>query len=94
MKALDDGRVLSNDGVHGVLCLIWTEMAMKGLMNSCNQNHPMHICLLLISGFSNVYHSACVWRTALKLGCLTNLDTLFLVMGFISLIDEIPFMLK
>ena len=32
-------------------------------------------------------------RTVLKLGCVTNLDTLFLVMGFISLVDEIQFML-
>ena len=48
----------------------------------------------LFSGFSNVYHSACVWPTALKLGCVTvNLDMLFLMMGFISLVDEIPFML-
>ena len=46
------------------------------------------ICLLF-SGFSNVYHSACVWPAALKLGCVTNLDMLFFVMGFISLIDEI-----
>ena len=38
---------------------------------------------------SNVYHSACVWPTALKLGCITNFDILFLVMGFISLVDEI-----
>ena len=30
-----------------------------------------------------------VWPTALKLGCVTNLDMLFLVMGFISLVDEI-----
>ena len=50
------------------------------------------ICLLF-SGFSNVYHSACVWPTALKLGCLTNFDMLFLMMGFISLGDEIQFML-
>ena len=34
-----------------------------------------------------------VWPTALKLGCVTNLDMLFLVMGFICLIDEIQFML-
>ena len=47
-----------------------------------------YICLLF-SGFSNVYHSACVWPTALKLGCITNFDMLFLVMGFISLVDEI-----
>ena len=47
-----------------------------------------YICLLF-SGFSNVYHFACVWPTALKLGCVTNLDTFFLVMGFISLVDEI-----
>ena len=51
-----------------------------------------HTCLLF-SGFSNVYHSAFVWPTALKLGCVTNLDTLFLVMGLISLVDEIQFML-
>ena len=47
---------------------------------------------LLFSGFSNVYHFACVWSTAPKLGRVTNLDTLFLVMGFISLVDEIQFM--
>ena len=35
----------------------------------------------------------CVWPTALKLGCITNFDMLFLVMGFISLVDEIQFML-
>ena len=52
----------------------------------------VYICLLF-SGFSNVYHSACVWPKALKLGCVTNLDTLFLMMGFISLVDEIQLML-
>ena len=51
------------------------------------------IHLSLIFGFSNIYHSACVWPTALNLGCVTNLDTLFLVMGFISLVGEIWFML-
>ena len=35
----------------------------------------------------------CVWPTALKLSCITNFDMLFLVMGFISLVDEIQFML-
>ena len=34
-----------------------------------------------------------VWHTALKPGCVTNFDMLFLVMGFISLVDEIQFML-
>ena len=34
-----------------------------------------------------------VWPTALKLGCVTNFDMLFLVLGFISLVDEIQFML-
>ena len=48
---------------------------------------------LLFSGFSNVYHFACVWPTALKLGCITNFDMLFHVIGFISLVDEIQFML-
>ena len=51
-----------------------------------------YICLLFL-GFSNVCHFACVWHTALKLGCINNLDTLFLVTGLISFIDEIQFML-
>ena len=51
-----------------------------------------HICFLF-SGFSNVYHSACVWPTALKLGCITNFDMLFLVTGFNSLVNGIQFML-
>ena len=34
-----------------------------------------------------------VWRTALKLGCITNFDMPFLMMGFISLVDDIQFML-
>ena len=51
-----------------------------------------YICLLF-SWFSNVYHFACVWPTPLKLGCITNFDMLFLVMRFISLVDEIQFML-
>ena len=34
-----------------------------------------------------------VWPTAMKLGCVTNFDTLFLMMGFISLVDEFQFML-
>ena len=34
------------------------------------------------------------WPTALKLDCTTNLDFIFLhVMGFISLVNEITFML-
>ena len=52
----------------------------------------LYICLLSW-GFSNVYHSACVRPRALKLGCVTNFDIIFLVMGFISLVDEIKFML-
>ena len=57
-------------------------------------SQPMSDChtFLLFSGFSNVYHSACVWPTALKLGCITNFDMLFLMMGFI-LVGEIQFML-
>ena len=51
------------------------------------------IHLGLFSGFPNVYHFACVSPTALKLYRVTNLDTLFLVMGFNSLVDEIQFML-
>ena len=48
---------------------------------------------LLFSGFSNVYHFVCVRPRALKLGCCSNFDMLFLVMGFISLVDQIQFML-
>ena len=48
---------------------------------------------LLFSFFSNVCHSACIWSAALKLGYLTNLDMFFLVIGLISLVDEIQFML-
>ena len=40
-----------------------------------------------------VYHFTCVWPTALKLGCVTNLDMLFVVTGNVSLVDEIQFML-
>ena len=51
------------------------------------------IHLYLFSSFSNVCHSACVWPTALKLGCISNFDMLFLVMGFIYLVDESQCML-
>ena len=51
------------------------------------------IHLSLIFGFSNVYHFACVWPTALKIGCISNFDVLFLVMEFISLSDKTQFML-
>ena len=40
----------------------------------------------------NNCHSAAFWPTALKLVCITNFDTLSLVMGFISLVNEIQFM--
>ena len=48
-----------------------------------------HTFVSYFPGFSNVYHLACVWLTALKLGCVTNFDMLFLVMGLISLVGEI-----
>ena len=52
-----------------------------------------YICLLF-SGFSNVCHfTGCIWPTALKLGCITNVDMLFLTMGFICLSYENKFML-
>ena len=34
-----------------------------------------------------------VWPTALKLGCISNFNMRFLLMGLISLVDEIQFML-
>ena len=43
-----------------------------------------YICHLFW-GFSNVCHSACVWPTALKLGCVTNFDMLFRKMGIVCL---------
>ena len=51
------------------------------------------LTLDLFLGFSNAYYFTCVWPTALKFSCVTNLDMLFLTMGFISLVDEIQFML-
>ena len=56
--------------------------------------YPCLTAIHLIFWVFNVYHnSACVWLTALKLGCITNFDMHFVVMGFLSLIDEIQFML-
>ena len=40
---------------------------------------PSSHTLSSIFGFTNVYHFACVWPKALKLGCITNFDMLFLV---------------
>ena len=54
---------------------------------------PLPYICLLFSGFSNVCQSAAFWPTDLKLGCITNFDMLFLMMGLISLVDEIQFML-
>ena len=43
-------------------------------------------CHTFVSHFRVFQMSAIprVWPTALKLGCITNLDTLFLVMGFMK----------
>ena len=54
---------------------------------------PCHTFVSYFRFFFNVCHSACVWPTALKFGSITNFDMLFLVMGFISLVDKIQFML-
>ena len=51
-----------------------------------------YICLLFFV-FSNVYHFTCTWPRALKLGCITNVNMLFLTMGFICLFYENKFML-
>ena len=48
---------------------------------------------LLFSGFSNVCHFTCIWPRALKLGCVTNVDMLFLTNGFICLFYENKFVL-
>ena len=60
-----------------------------GLVRICVDWLP-YICAVIF-GFSNGYHFACVLHTSLKLGCITNFDILFIVMGFNSLI-EIQFM--
>ena len=54
---------------------------------------PLPCICLLFSVFSNVYHFTCIWPRALKLGCMTNVDMLFLTTGFICLSDENKFML-
>ena len=54
---------------------------------------PLPYICLLFSGFSNACHFAAFWPTDLKLGCITNFDILSLVMGLISLVNEIQFML-
>ena len=51
------------------------------------------IHLSRIFGFQIFAHSAFFWPTALKLGCITNFDRLFFIMGFISLDEEIKLML-
>ena len=51
--------------------------------------HGIHLSLIF-GVFECLPFRVC---TALKLGCITNLDMLFLVMGIISMVDEIQFML-
>ena len=51
-----------------------------------------YICPLF-SGSSSVCYIAGVCPKFLKVGCVTNVDKVFLVMRFISLIDEIKFLL-
>ena len=52
------------------------------------QARMSYICLLFW-GFSNACHFNCFLPTALELARRTNFDMLFLVMGFICLLDEI-----
>ena len=53
----------------------------------------MRSAYFLLFLFFNVCRSTYVWPTFLQLGCITNFDMLFLVMGFFSLVDKITFML-
>ena len=50
-------------------------------------------CLFLIFGLFKMSAIPRFWPTTLKLGCATNLDLPFLVMGFRSMVDEIEFLL-
>ena len=52
-----------------------------------------YTCVPYFQFFLNVCHFACVWPTALKLGCITNVDMLFPMMGFVCLCYENRFML-
>ena len=69
-----------------------SELLAEHTRNGRHLKNSKSVDCLLFWVFSNVYHFASVWSTALKLGCLTNFDMLFLVMGFIPLVDEIQFM--
>ena len=67
-------------------------------LNFINQtNEPHHsvvlayICHLFAADFSNVCYFAAFWPTELKFDYITNFVLLFLVMGFISLVDEISY---
>ena len=51
------------------------------------------IHLIFWVSFQCLPFRVCLVITALKLGCITNFDMHFVVMGFLSLIDEIQFML-
>ena len=55
------------------------------LFYSVSERYPR--LTLLFSFFSKVYYFACVWPTALKLGCLnTNFDILFLKEGKFTIV--------
>ena len=56
------------------LSLIW--MAERLGWTDCHT-----FVFFLVFSPPDVCHSACVWPAALKLGCVTNSDMLFLVMG-------------
>ena len=60
---------------------------------SLPKSHYHTLVSFVVVGLSNVYHSTYVWPTALKLGCVTNFDMLFHMMGLTCLFDEIQFML-
>ena len=70
-------------------------MAVNSAKSYCHTNRrqkygvssPKPYCHKFVSYFR--VHSACVWPTALKLASIANFGMHFLVMGFISLVDEI-----
>ena len=67
----------------GINWISWTKEMNPIMSKSMSKLVWLPYICLLFFGFSNVYHSVCVWPTALKLGCFTNFDMLFLIMtGF------------
>ena len=72
---------------------LWNRREWQVQSNFCLALYIVHHVPEHLDFFRCLPFCSCFWPTALKLDCITNFDMLFLVMGFISLVDEIQFML-